>query len=389
MNKSMISNLFFGKLGSLLFGTDSNKTNYGFGKQNKERKIIEESMSKNNEVTLSQIRGELDDMISIHQLYSRDNIGISYMNNRLIRTNMYKAWVDRDSLVNNINYQIEGINKIKKQLNPSLIKCKYFSADERDWFKSNIIAYRKEIVKLLNEKINYFNTYLTSRIKMLEKQKHGLLEGEHGEDCVYNTLKYFDNCKVLRNIRLDVPDGHGEIQSVEMDFVIVMETGVFVLEVKNYASKGQYDLVVDKSGRWTSKYKNGNQFVLNGANGQNNRHIMFLNRFINSKLKFKEYFRANGLTVIGNNVVNIYNESDLQVIKRIDEIYNYVTSFPKILSSEEVNEISRTIVNGSVQREVKYPVPSVYIEVRNNFNLFKNELENYNKIFEDMEMFLQ
>lgn len=337
----------------------------------------------------TKLHNELMDLEKYKKFFTKRDKGLSYTKGVFISEEYKPMWIPRKHIVGTIEVQIKDIESFRKNIRCDRILSKSYEINNLDEFQSRIKDYRDNVVSSVEQKINIFNDYLDSRIKVLERYKTSIIDGEIGENYVYKVIKDFDNCNVLRNVKIEFPDNEGKLQSIEMDFVLVMETGVFVLEVKNYGSKGQYDLIVENSGRWLSRYKNGVEYVLDSANSQNNRHLMFLNRYLNSVLETNEYLRANGLTVIGNNKINVINESDLQVIKRADEVYNYVTSFPKSLNREEMENIVKAISNARRPREPKYPLANIYDEIFHNIKEMERELESYNTILKNTEMFLE
>lgn len=344
---------------------------------------IDEKISK----VETKLRNELNDIDKYRRLFTKKDEGLSYSGSGFSTEEFKPLWIPRKHIVGTIEVQLSHIENARKSIKHETLAFQSFNVNNEDEFQIKIANYRNNVAYSLRSKIDLFNEYIDSRVKLLQRYKTNIIDGEIGENYVHKVIKDFDNCRILRNVKMEVPDNAGKLQSIEMDFVLVMETGVFVLEVKNYGSRGQYDLVIEKSGRWISKYKNGTEYVLDGANGQNNRHLMFINRYLNSVLKPKDYLRANGLIVIGNNKVNVTNESDLQVIKRADEVYNYVTSFPKTLDSHEIDDIVTAISNACKPRERKYPLANLYDEVLNNIKQMEKELESYNEILRNTEIF--
>ena len=347
-----------------------------------------ESMSERIFEVETKLHNELIDLEKYKRNFTKRDKGLRYTEGAFISDEYKPMWIPRKHIIGTIDVQIKTIEESRKNIRRSRLIHKSYDHN-LDEFQIKISDYRNNLVSSLGNKIDIFNDYLDSRIKLLERYKTNIIDGEIGEEYVYKTIKDFDNCNILRNVKIEFPDNEGKLQSIEMDFVLIMETGVFVLEVKNYGSKGQYDLVVDKSGRWMSRYKNGTEYVLDGANAQNNRHLMFLNRYLNDTLEPKEYLRANGLIVIGNNKINVLNESDLQVIKRADEVYNYVTSFPKTLDKCEMDNIVKAISDARRPREPKYPLANLYDETLENIKEIDKELEKYNTILKNTEMFLE
>lgn len=193
---------------------------------------------------------------------------------------------------------------------------------------------KKEIINLVNSRFNYIN-------KQIEITQIGN-EGEAYVNKEMDKYEYFYN---LPNIRLEIKDKNGKIQSIESDNILITRYGVFVLEVKNYASKGQYNLIIERDGRWLREYKNKKE-VHQSATSQNDRHVILLTKYINQLLNkgIDSYINVDGIVVIANNIINIMNYSENQKVFRCDEIYNYIIKQPVKLTEYEMNLIRDALI---------------------------------------------
>ncbi|UZN01439.1 NERD domain-containing protein (plasmid) [Lysinibacillus sp. MHQ-1] len=77
--------------------------------------------------------------------------------------------------------------------------------------------------------------------------------GVKGEDKLQQALDmHSDEFKVLYNVRLQVND-----QSIESDALVFSQTGIYLLEVKNFGSSGKYSITVASDGQWLKCLQNG------------------------------------------------------------------------------------------------------------------------------------
>lgn len=188
-------------------------------------------------------------------------------------------------------------------------------------------------------------------------------------DISFSQFIYFYN---LPNIRLEIKDKNGKFQSIECDNILITRYGIFVLEVKNYASKGQYNLIIERDGRWLKEYKNGNKEVHKSATSQNDRHVILLTKYINQLLNksIDSYIDIDGIVVIANNIINIRNYSENQKVFRCDEIYNYIIRQPIKLTEYEMNLIRESLIKDNLpakkyefydyREELYYNLPRFY-----------------------------
>ena len=175
--------------------------------------------------------------------------------------------------------------------------------------------------------------------------------GEDGERRVADRLKdYTDQIILLPNLRLEV-DG----QSVESDFVLLSPYGIYVLEVKNLGSGGGYGIRIEKDGRWCKTY-NGNVQLMNNVVAQNERHILFLEKYINQRLRrpLDDYIRVRGIVVLANDVVDILNDSD-DIVVRYTNIMSTIRNQPIVMKEKDMKEIAQ-ILNGAALPPKPYDV---------------------------------
>lgn len=174
---------------------------------------------------------------------------------------------------------------------------------------------KTEFIKLSIARFNYYIEQYNSAIR-----------GKNGELYVNSHLDLYDNFYNLSNVRLEIEDTLGEKQSIENDNIVISKYGVYILEVKNYSPDGKYEIIIERDGKWVKKYKNGTTVSMKNATEQNNRHIIYLNKLINSTLhrKMDNYIEIEGIVIIANDTVNIHNNSENEKIFRLAEFYPFL-----------------------------------------------------------------
>ena len=218
---------------------------------------------------------------------------------------------------------------------------------------------------------NEFIDLINKRIKYYDFQYKSAKVGREGEELVSNYLKLFGNFYSLQGIRLEVEDEYGQVQSIESDNIIISKYGVFVLEVKNFSALGNYNITVERDGRWLKTYPNGNVEVMKNATDQNNRHIIYLNKVINEALDrdIENYIEADGIIVIANDKISITNESFNQNIFRISELYSYIKKQDVVLTKDEMDKIRELLISRNLPPQ-KFPIYDYRNELRINYDKF-------------------
>ena len=233
---------------------------------------------------------------------------------------------------------------------------------------------------LLGDVVGYLNY-----IMYLIKKELNIIEiGIRGEELVNSHLEMYDDEIInLSNIRLEV-----EGNSIENDNILLTPYGIYILEVKNLGSGGSYDLNISKDGKWSKVFKNGNvESIEYNATLQNERHIRYLQRYINQRLNRKfddeNYIKINGLVIIPNNEVDIKNDSE-QAIFRMSEIYRNISKGEKIFNKDELINLKEIILKECLEPK-KYKVNDYLYELKNNFEVL-NTQSNFHKekISEDL-----
>lgn len=200
-------------------------------------------------------------------------------------------------------------------------------------------------------KIKALEEELKNDLNRMEGECISIFIGEDGERKVAKSLQdYSDQIILLSNLRLEV---QGE--SIENDFIVISPFGIYVLEVKNLGSGGKYSLLIEKDGRWSKVYGQHTEPMSNVV-AQNERHILFLEKYINQKLErsLDEYIRVQGMVVLANDVVGIQNEGN-DVVVRYTNVMSTIRNRPIVMKEKEMKEIAQILIEASLPPK-QYPV---------------------------------
>lgn len=252
---------------------------------------------------------------------------------------------------------------------------------------SEELSVASRISNLNNQKLKAFKSYIDARYKQMMLDFKGCKAGIEGEQRVNRELDLHTNIINLKNIRLEVKDNNNQLNSIESDNILLTKNGIFVLEVKNYGEIGNYDIIIEKDGRWNKRNKkDGTISPLNNVIKQNNRHIGFLNKFINESTNrcFDEFVEVDGIIVIANEKITIENHNQNQNIFRDSELYSYIKSKPHIFSKEELDEIAVLIKKNNLQPK-KYLVYDYVEEIRMNIGSLESYIREQEKVVASLE----
>lgn len=244
----------------------------------------------------------------------------------------------------------------------------------------------QQLVTLTNNRINRFFNYFNQIFNYIDNDYKGCKVGIEGEERVNRTLSIHKNIINLSNIRLEILDNNNEIHSIENDNILLTRNGIFVLEVKNFGQIGNYDIVIEKDGRWLRKNRYSKETsLLKNVTSQNNRHIGFLNKFINeaTNRSFDDYIEVDGIIVIANEKVTIENYNENQNIFRDSELYSYIKSQPNKFTKEELDEIKKVIEENSLPAK-KYMMYDYYLEMYENIKSFERFCKKYEETIKSL-----
>lgn len=208
----------------------------------------------------------------------------------------------------------------------------------------------------------------------ISKHSASIKKGFQGESLVKQNLLMHETLNVLDNITLEdkISSSHAQCDSI-----IICEKGVFILEIKNYASEGSYSIKIDNTGLWTKKIGN-NIEKMDSASVQNDRHIAICNSIIKKHLNMSVYSKS--IIVIANQTATVVNES-IENIVRPELIYNIISNSPTIFTADQVNEITNVLKTYSTD-EKKYPILNLQNEMNDDFT---NYLSYVNSILSAIE----
>lgn len=162
------------------------------------------------------------------------------------------------------------------------------------------------------ERLNSFFVNCQKRyneiISTFLKTRYSIIAGTRGEEILSKEFEIYedDEVKFFANVRFE------DSISVENDGLIVTSNGIYSIESKHYGGK----ITITKDGKWVRE-KHGEREILS-VNTQSNNHIIISERIINKKLKemgIKEKIHIIPLIVMTNDNVDIYNESNVIVIR--------------------------------------------------------------------------
>ena len=287
-----------------------------------------------------------------------------------------KIWFtndEKEGMLKNILFSINKKVNFTKYSNGFIVEEIKDSIDEEIFNLNSNLNEFKNYISYYNSKKEEIHKAIVNRINYYNFEYNSAVIGRKGEEYVNSELSLYENFYNLEGIRLEIEDANSIKHSIENDNIIVCKYGVFVLEVKNYGLLGNYDIKIERDGRWVKCYRNSNKSeVMKSATSQNNRHIIYLNKFINKILNrsMADYIEADGIVVIANDVVRISNESFNQKVYRVQEIYQYIKSRNVVLTQDEVEKIRQALIKHNLPQK-KFPMNDYKDEIINNYNAFK------------------
>lgn len=190
-------------------------------------------------------------------------------------------------------------------------------------------------------------------------------KGKYGEYLSFNILEKINGAsRILTNVYL--PKGNGE--TTEIDLVYIHETGIYVLESKNYSGWIFGD---EKSKNWMQTLKNGQKQKFYNPIWQNNTHIKYLMKvlkvddsFIKSIIVFSERCTIKKMEVYSNNIKVI---NRFQLRKTIE---NLIDNSPRVFEEGRIIELYYEL---KTYTQVSDEVKEIHIEqVKQKQNLEHN-----------------
>ncbi len=338
------------------------------------------------------IINQLDTTESIMPFSYENNISYTYdksLNLQSIKPR--EKWLDNDEKLNYYKKLFDNLNlKFYGNYDEYLMHLR----EKERYLSKKLISYSKEfnclstLIDSTESKINSFDKYIKTRQSYINLDYKSCKAGIEGENRVNEELSLYNNIINLSNIRLEVADNNNTLQSIENDNILLTKNGIFVLEVKNFGEIGNYDIIIEKDGRWLRKNRyNEEVSVFKNVTKQNNRHLAFLNKFINDNTNrsFDDYIEAEGIVVIANEKVTIENYNTNQNIFRDSELYSYITSQKPKFKEEELKQIRDLILSNNLTPK-KYPIFDYSSEIVENIKNLERYLNDYENVVRKIEV---
>lgn len=302
-----------------------------------------------------------------------------------------EKWLNNDEKIKYYKELFEDINSklygnYEEYLKYLREKEKSISYALKDF--SHTFGYLTELINTNENKMNSFDKYIKARQSYIDSDYKGCKVGIEGENRVNQELSLYNNIINLSNIRLEVLDNNNTIQSIENDNILLTKNGIFVLEIKNFGEIGNYDIIIEKDGRWLRKNKyNGETTVIKNVTKQNNRHIAFLNKFINEGINrsFDDYIEVEGIVVIANEKITIQNYNNNQNIFRDSELYSYIKSQEVKFKIDELEKIRDLILSKNLPPK-RYPIFDYSGEIIENIKMLEAYLNDYENVVNKLEI---
>lgn len=278
--------------------------------------------------------------------------------NKITETLNLTRLSDIRDIINKKQYKSDGEYKIRVYDDEKIFQkdLEYFE-DNRNFFN--------DLVDLTNQQYqDILMDYLATK------------RGIDGEAYVNRVLNDYYDVINLENIRLEIEDKQGNIQSIENDNILITRQGIFILEVKNYGSSGSYDLVIERDGRWLKRFPNGKLEAISNATGQNNRHVNYVSKLINDYLQQDSSIPVYGVVIIPNDSISIDNRDPLQDIYRASQIYQFIMSKDVVLSQDEMEQIETLIKSRNLPPK-SYPLIDQVDFFIGNVKFIQQQAEKY------------
>lgn len=162
------------------------------------------------------------------------------------------------------------------------------------------------------------------------------IKGLYAEKLLLIILKfYFPKAFILENVT--IPFGN---YTSQIDFIVLLPTGIFVIEVKNY--KG-FITATNKHDKWFIKYHNSkyaNSYIINSPLAQNQVHCKALSKV----LRIPEYKFFNVISFTDRATLRIAKDEYLPNVCTGKQLINYLKEErPCIYSSADLKHINEQI----------------------------------------------
>ena len=164
-----------------------------------------------------------------------------------------KIWFtndEKEGMLKNILFSINKKVNFTKYSNGFIVEEIKDSIDEEIFNLNSNLNEFKNYISYYNSKKEEIHKAIVNRINYYNFEYNSAVIGRKGEEYVNSELSLYENFYNLEGIRLEIEDANSIKHSIENDNIIVCKYGVFVLEVKNYGLLGNYDIKIERDGRW-------------------------------------------------------------------------------------------------------------------------------------------
>ena len=240
------------------------------------------------------------------------------------------------------------------------------------------------------ESYSYELNQVFSRICKFYLQEYSIIKtGLDGEDAVQEVLDMHAGAFFpLYNLRLEFPGKEADKPiSVETDTLILAPSGIFAIETKNFGSSGKYKIIVSPDGNWYQEYPSTDpqkppmKKPMPNPFEQNDRHIAYLERFINELLgrDMAHWARVKNVVVVANNTVEMDSQLNAnQILTRVGNLYQHISaSSEQLFTVEELTAI-KTALEAKNLPPKKYPIADYRKEL-------KLTVDNYKHLYQALE----
>lgn len=227
--------------------------------------------------------------------------------------------------------------------------------------------YLQGFMEAIDSAVEKLDGYYKGFIDVYREDYFIMKSGLRGEYAVQEILDMHAGAfLVLHDLRLEFPGKDGKNDSIETDTLVLAPNGIFAVEVKNYGSSGRYKIVVTGDGNWYKEYPpkydgdTPKREAMTNPFAQNDRHIAFLERFINELLGrgMADWAHVENIICIANDEVTLEADPGAkQTLTRTSNLYNHLThDRTQRFTIDELNKIKATLEERALQGK-KYPVP--------------------------------
>lgn len=292
--------------------------------------------------------------------------------NRLYRSEL-KNLQAMKKFIDEISYYEEDIDKIAFLTSNSKYKyIKYFN--ELNLPEVSLIMQR-DIKKLI--------TSYNKALKDVKSIYYTSNSGLKGESKVTRELERYSNSILpLFNINLEFNN-----EGSECDAIVIAETGIFCIEVKNF---GAGKIIINNDGSYERYDMENNIVPTSNITAQVYKHISVLQNILNDKennklIKLPYYIQVYPIIVMANDYIKVENKSNVPIMG-IENVYHYImnkkTEVKVARSSWKT--IEEIIINNNKDAK-KYPLPQYYEKLMDNVDKLSIKIKKFLKVINSLK----